>query len=443
MVGPLYMTTLRIFLIIVIIPLIIRLFLGYYGKILFTDIMFLLHVSWAAIAISVNNPDQMVQQVGSVGVEFLGGYILGRAYIRTAEDFIALCKVLAIIVSLSMPFAVVEAMSGDPLLISMIRKIPGFSSHGIISYETRLGLERVQFSFAHPIHYGLFCSVVFSLVYVALLGQLAPWRRLFASGLIALCVFLSLSSGAFFAIIIQIALIFWSFVFRKIGIRWWLLFGLFVCSYIAVDLLSNRTPIQVFMSYATFSAHTAYWRGLIFEWGIANVLGNVEKGVTGSPFFGIGLNDWVRPSFMHTSSMDNFWLVMAVRYGIFGFLTVAVGYAIGLLRVAQRDFQGDGRLNRLRLAWVFTFTGLSFTLATVHIWTNLYSFVFFMFGAGVWLINASPKQSKSDRLIPDVHSNDFPQAQVLTKGNQAKYSRFASRPISDRRIPSSSKKKGN
>ena len=89
---------------------------------------------------------------------------------------------------------------------------------------------------------------------------------------------------------------------------------------------------------------------------------------------------------MYSGSMDNFWLVMAIRYGVPGFCFLAVGYIVVIARVMRRKFQGDTVLQNLRMAWVFTFLGLTFTLCTVHVWTNIYSFVFFMFGAGVWFI---------------------------------------------------------
>ena len=112
--------------------------------------------------------------------------------------------------------------------------------------------------------------------------------------------------------------------------------------------------------------------------------------MVGSPVFGIGLNDWVRPHFMHSGSMDNFWLVQAVRYGLPGFFTMAVGYAIVLWRVGRRDFDADPRLWRYRRGWMFTFVGLTFTLATVHIWTSIFSYVFFLFGAGMWMLSVQP-----------------------------------------------------
>jgi hypothetical protein len=88
--------------------------------------------------------------------------------------------------------------------------------------------------------------------------------------------------------------------------------------------------------------------------------------------------------------MDNFWLVMAVRYGIPGFLLIASGYLLALWQIGRRNLGGDLMLENQRRAWMFTFVGLTFTLCTVHVWTNIYSFVFMAFGAGMWFITATP-----------------------------------------------------
>lgn len=394
--GPLLMTSLRFFLLILIVPLLIRLLTGAYGKVLLTDILFIAHIGWAAVALSVNNPSQVVQQIGSVGIEFLGGYVVGRAYIRTGESFSALCRALVIIVLMTLPFALFEAVTSRPLIIELLRKIPGVNSVAIISIQGRMGLERVQGVFAHPIHYGLFCSLALSLAFVGLKDVSSTIWRYLSSVLIAMGAFLSLSSGALLAVVLQVSLISWSSVFASVKQRWWILLGLFALAYVVIDALSNRKPLDVFMTYATFSSHNAYWRGIIFEWGM--------KSVWQHPLYGIGLKDWVRPVFMKSSSVDNFWLLMAMRYGIPGFAALAIGYIVATAQVMRRDFSADPMLTLFRRAWVFTFLGLSFTISTVHIWTNIYSFVFFMFGAGLWMITASNGNATSgmDDDVPDI-----------------------------------------
>ena len=375
--GPLYLSLLRLFLVIMFIPMLVRLVMGRYGRLIATDILFLLHFLWIGVSLAVNTPSQAITQLGSSGVEFLGGYLVGRAYIRSAESFLALCRVLMVIGLCLLPLAAIEALTARAPIIEAISALPYFTSVGTGIPETRMGLFRAKVVFVHPIHFGLFCSVIFSLTFVALRDVMPTGRRWICSGLIALTCFLSLSSGAILALALQLGLIIWAAAFDRIRFRWWLLVGLFMLAYVVVDLGSNRTPIQVFMSRATFSAHNAYIRAAIYDSGIQNVWAN--------PIFGIGLNDWVRPSWLPTS-VDNFWLVIAMRHGLPGFLFLALGYGAVIFGVMRRDFATDPVLAHIRRAWVFTFLGLSFTLSTVHVWTSVYSFTFFMFGAGVWLM---------------------------------------------------------
>lgn len=440
-IGPLSMTLLRLLLLIMIVPLTIRLFRGQFGRVYPTDILFFLHIGWATVALAVNNPNLVVQNVGSNGIDFIGAYVLARAYIRNRESFTALCRALVIVVFLTVPFAVFETLTGRPVIIDIIEKLPGLSSLYIVNMDQRMGLERVQVVFSHPIHYGLFCSVVFSLTFVALKGRISSFRRYVSSIVVVAAGFLALSSGAFLAILLQLALILWNTVLARVRLRWVLLGALFALAYIVIDLLSNRTPIRVFMSYATFSAQTAYWRSLIFQYGTANVWAN--------PFFGLGQNDWVRPYWMYTSSVDNFWLVMAMRYGIPGFLFITFGYAGAVLAVMRRNFTGDAVLRQLRLAWVFTFLGLSFTLSTVHIWNSIYSFVFFMLGTGFWMITAQPQMDAAARTDTPPDAGDAPRRRggpgpvmqsvmPLTAVAGPRYTRFGLRPVPQSRSSATS-----
>ncbi len=421
--GPLLMTTLRLLLLAMVLPLMVQLIMGKFGRLRASDFLFFGHVIWMTAALWVNNPAQVVQQSGSVGVEFIGGYLMGRAYVRSRADFLGLCQALVLLVLASVPFALLETVTGDPLLISLIRKLPGIRTVEILSIEKRMGLERVQSTFAHPIHYGLFCSVAFSLCFIALQDVYSTKRRFLTCAIVAFAGFLALSSGALLAIVLQVALIGWSLIFARIPWRWWLLVGLFALAYLAIDLLSNRSPLRVFMSYATFSAHNAYWRGIIFEWGIMNVFGSAVEQIPANVLFGIGLNDWVRPWYMYSGSMDNFWLVLTVRYGVPGAALLIGGWAAMILAMMRRDLSGDAQLTRFRRAWVFTFLGLSFTLCTVHVWTNIYSFIFFMFGAGLWMLEAplntgSAAKSGSDKAESGENS---------PRGGHV-YSRFPPRP---------------
>ncbi|MEM1102315.1 MAG: O-antigen ligase family protein [Pseudomonadota bacterium] len=377
--GPLYVSTLRLLLCLLVLPLGARLLLGHFGQLRATDILFFLSFLWSVLALAVTDPGRTIEQAGSTGAEFLGGYLLARAYIRSRAHFIAFCRQLCGAVLLLLPFALYEAVTGLPPLVHAIEALPGLQSVPDLDLPSRLGMNRVQNTFAHPIHYGLFCALAFSLTFVALKGEIPGIARWLACAGIALGCGLTLSSGAILALVLQIGLIAWAVALRRVRWRWWLLAALCVAAYVTVDVLSTRRPLQVFMSYATLNAQTAFWRVVIFEHAWANVLAQ--------PVFGAGFQDWARPDWVVSDSIDNFWLTTALRYGLPGALLLALGYGHGLFRIMLRDLGGRRDLEQARLAWILSFAGLTFTLCTVHIWGHVYSLVFFTFAAGLWLLD--------------------------------------------------------
>lgn len=414
--GPLAMNLNRLFLVAMIVPLLFGLLSGRCGKLILTDYLFLLHLFWMGLTLQVNSPSQMVTQMGSMGIEFIGGYLMGRTYIRTPEDFAALTRWVVVMILCTAPLALYETITGDPIAVHIIRSLPGIFSVAENTYPPRSGFWRVQTVFAHPIHYGLFCTVGFSLLLVGMKDIVDDKRRRWGSSIMCASGLSSLSSGALLANVMQFGLIGWEKIFQRSRRRWYWLLALIAFCYVTVDMLSNRTPLQVFLSYATFSAHNAYYRMLIFEWGMVNVWAN--------PIYGLGMNDWVRAWYMHTSSMDNFWLLITVRYGIPAFLLLAIGYGYVIARAIVRDFSKNEVMRNFRLAWVLTFLGLTFTLCTVHIWHSLYSFVFFMFASGIWLISYQPSDEDGEAEVvrkpasPQRYSRGVDLEPALTRGAQ-------------------------
>lgn len=395
--GPLNLSAMRLLLMLFLVPLFFQLLAGRFGKMHLVDWAFIAHLVWIALSIMINNPDRLVEAFGSLGIEFLGGYLVGRAYVRTRTQFIALCKILGVICFVFiLPLAIYETQTGRPIVIDAIRSLPGVSSWFDYNKDQRLGLERAQVVFTHPIHLGLFGSVCFSLVFVSLHGSVSTMRRFILGGAVALCCLASLSSAGWMALVLQFGLVGWYLALRQVEQRWMVLLWLFVFCYILIDILSNRTPLVVMLHYATFSAHTAYWRMIIFDWGVRNIFGDAAEGIPAAPFFGIGFNDWVRPWFMHSGSMDNFWLVIAVRHGLPALAFLVGGMYWAIWKIMRRDFAGDSILLSIRRGWVFTFIGLTVILCTVHVWMAVYSFIFFIFGAGIWMLTTKPEGAENN-----------------------------------------------
>ncbi len=143
----------------------------------------------------------------------------------------------------------------------------------------------------------------FAMVYFVAKPRLPLVKGWALIGAIILGSFVSLSAGAWLMLGMQMALAGWDRVTRGLPGRWAILGMMFVAVLVVVSMLSNRSPIKVFISYASFSAQSSYNRILIWEYGTAEVARH--------PIFGLGLGDWIRAPWM-SASMDNFWLVVAV-----------------------------------------------------------------------------------------------------------------------------------
>jgi hypothetical protein len=391
--GGLRLSGYRVVLIATLLPCLLLLFTGLRGRLNLADGLIILHCGWVLLAlIRQAGLGQGIESGGIYVVECLGAYLLGRLYIRSYEDFYRLANLLVGLTLLLLAFTIPEALTGKHLLRDIFRSLLG--GPGAHYIDSRMGLTRAFGPFDHPILYGVFSAAGFSLAfYVLAQAKLYPLKRLLPTAGVALATFLSLSGGPFVALGMQIAIIGWEKITQGIRFRWLGLFGIFACIYIAISLLSNRNPLLVFISYLTFSTRSAYNRVLIWEYGTAEVARH--------PVFGIGLADWLRAPWM-SESMDNFWLVTAVRYGLPAFALLVTALCVLVIRVASRK---DCTLEVLlaRRAWGFTLFGLALAGCTVHLWNALFVLFFLILGSGAWILEFSRQSATSlvPRALPD------------------------------------------
>ena len=414
-----YLNVHRAMMLILIVPLVFRWVSGRApGRILLPDLMIILCVLWMLFALLANHPPGEIFIFWlSQATETLGPYLLARLVIRDKASFLFFVKSFALMVLFLLPFAMIESVTGRTILVDIFEKIPGTGVPGNVGYGERLGLTRAQVTFEHPILYGAYCAIPFALVVVALqadgtISRTGRWLR--AAG-IAAAVFFSVSSGALAGIVVQTGLMLWDRILQNMKARWHLFAGLFAMAYAFVDIASNRAPLVVLISYVTFSASTAYNRVLIWRFGTDDVMNN--------PLFGIGLNDWSRPTWM-VASVDNFWLLWAMRYGLVGFLLLAIPILLILYKVIRRDFSAEGGLDNCRKGYVFSIVGLVTAVATVAFWGGAYAMLCFLIGSGVWMMTVQPE-------APDAGDPD--KAETETDPEPGRYTRFASR---DRAAPS-------
>jgi hypothetical protein len=374
------LSPIRLYLLISFAPTLLALFTGRAGRVLLADGVMAGFGLWIIVSLLVD--DGMSQLPNSVmtAIELYGGYLLGRVLVRGPADFRLMIAAYLGVMLVLMPFAMTEFLTGRLVLHEIFSHLGETVWKPESSYD-RGGFARTMSGFEHPILYGLFCSSLAATVFYVYRGL----GQVLRVGLVMMMTLFSLSSAPLLSLGIQISLVLWDKLTRG---RWLWLILLAALGYLAIDLVSNRTPLVIIISYLTFDPWTAWTR--IAQWDYSTVA------VMDHPFFGVGMsNAWqeiYKPRWL-TDSVDSFWLVIAVRHGLVGLLLVAGGIVLLLVNVARARLT-DPLLRDYRTGWMIGVVGLSFVLITVHIWGAAGIFAFFFLGAGAWLTDAEGRRGR-------------------------------------------------
>lgn len=378
----------RLLLLILFVPLTIAWLSGAGRRIILPDILIAALGVWILITYVYNHGMERVPYGIITGVELFGGYLLGRILIRSPADFMRFFVYMMVALTILLPFALYELSTSRAIMQEISQSVLGMS-HGNVTDSPRAGtLWRVQSVFQHPILFGLFCSVAVANIFFIWRNSIA--RAFSGAGLALFMTFASLSSGPFLAAMTQLGLIAWGRITRN---AWWTLTILFVSCYVFLEFASNRGMIIIIIETFTFNPRTAWWRVHIFNYGMENVWAN--------PVFGLGLHDWVRPDWL-APTVDNFWLVLAMRHGIPGFLLLATAAALHIWWVIRAADLSE-RIDRFRTGYMIGFVGLVFALTTVHVWGPTFLLTMFYIGAGAWLYlddHSEPRDAGSEPAAP-------------------------------------------
>jgi hypothetical protein len=380
-VGTVQLMPHRVVLLVAFIPLCIRVFIQRRaGPVLMIDWLLLASAVWAVVSLLVNHPfNDIIQGVGLHMLEFYGSYLLARVAIRSGDDFRRIVKLMFVIVTILLPFAVAESFTGRPIALDLI---PGRTIE-VIYADVRMGLRRAQTVFAHPILYGVFASTGLGLFWYVIRPK---WLAIMSAPIVIASTFFSLSTAAILSVVIQSALISWETVTKFIRYRWKIFAVLFTLFYITIDILSDRTPFHVLVHYATLNSGSAYYRINIWNFGIQNVWAN--------PVFGLGFHNWERPFWMG-DSVDNYWLLLTMRHGIPAIIPFFVAIFLIFRQVSFAPLTDDLD-NRCRAAYLTAIGGLIIAGGTVHFWHAMMTFVMFIFGSGLWAITGGGKRESDD-----------------------------------------------
>ena len=318
---------------------------------------------------------------GSLALEIMGGYFIARAYIRDLETFKATLNFLLGCIALVAAIAITDMLSGRYLLHEILSSIVGGPPRG--GAEFRGGLVRATSTFNHPIHYGGFCAATFALIWCSASRSTQRYAR---AGFVAFATVLSMSSAPMLSIGLQVVMLSWERFTRRIAMRVHITLAIVAGLYIGMSFVSSRGPLMLFITSMTFDPWTGIYRTFIWHHGLNNVWEN--------PYFGLGLADWTRDAWMASSTIDAYWLVLAMRSGIPAFLMLALAiYLIGRAVVRKSSRSKDNERRRLATGWMISLIALCLIGSTVHFWDMPHAMLFFFIGLGGAL--ADPKRVKA------------------------------------------------
>lgn len=340
------------------------------------DAGLLLFCAWATASIvAAHGIQAAVQPSGILFVETFGSYLLARCYIRTPQDFRAMVTLMGTLVALLVPFAFYEWVTGSKPLLNAFGHI--FPTVDVTQLEPRWGFWRVQGPFAHAIAYGVFCGSTFALTHLVLRDGRSPAFRRLLSAWVFVAAFVSMSSAPIAGLVLQGVLMTWNSVLRGYQSRWWILLVLIFAAYVVVEIGSNQSAAQFYVSHFTFDQQTGWIRMWTWEYASNSVLN--------FPLLGIGFAEWVRPRWL-PDSIDNFWLATAVRHGLPALVLILASCLWTMLAVANKKILRE-EWQSYRLAYILSFSTFMIVGTTVHFWSAPYVWFLFMLGSGSWLLD--------------------------------------------------------
>ncbi|MDQ0559938.1 O-antigen ligase [Rhizobium mesoamericanum] len=298
-------------------------------------------------------------------------------------------RFMTTLIACLVPFALWEWLTGaKPLLVAFGTIFPTVDEAPMVP---RMGLWRVQGPFSHSILFGVFCGSMLALVSTVARTDRSRFAHILLVCLVGGITVMSMSSAPIAGIAFQIALLSWEKALRVFRYRWTLLGGLALIGYLVIALGSNQTPVQFYISRFTFDQQTGWYRLAIWNYGSASVANH--------PIFGIGLGDWARPQWMGSDSVDNFWLLTSMRFGLPGLLLMFLSWAYLWTSIGLRK-QLNYTLSVYRTGYLICMVTFVFVGSTVHFWGPTYSWFFFAAGCGAWLLDAKAPQNNPD---PQAH----------------------------------------
>ncbi|TRD11662.1 O-antigen ligase family protein [Erythrobacter insulae] len=361
----------RIFLIVAAVFIALSMIKGAF-RFRWPDIAMIAAIGWICLAMSMTSEtDEAITGSAAHAIDIGFAYFFARLTISSPRALrVFLLLILPGLLALGILLAV-EAVTHTHILQPIFANITGAPFH--YGSTPRLGLLRAQGPFAHPILAGIFLASFLPLYWLAGLRDRAKFSGVFA----AICSIVTVSSATFLALAAGGFLLAYNWATERVeNISWRFLFMLAAFGLFAAEIGTKSGSFSLLVRFASLNAMSAYNRVMIWEHGSQNVIDN--------PWFGIGYSDWARPVWMG-DSLDNFWLLTAVRFGVVPVLLFTFMVGSALIVLVLRSLRSSPLDARLERGVAIALAVFALGLISVSIWLSPLVWFFMLLGIAVSL----------------------------------------------------------
>jgi len=358
------------------------------------DILLFFFTLLAVASLVVNHGLQKgIESSGILVIEIMGAFYLARLFVTTPKHYYQINSWFVTILAILVIFSLYEAFAKHRILHEWAKAITGHDSLDYrlyTHYYIRMGIMRTTNLFAHPILYGTIGAIFFPFIVL-----LTLYKFKISHLIKAIAIFVGMVSTLSSAPLLSVAFQGLTAVlvrFWEGGKRFWVGFGfLALSSIILINAISNRGFFAILISYLTFNPVTGYYRMLQWQYAMDDILDH--------PLFGIGLNDWTRPSWMN-NSIDSFWLLMTMQHGVIASFLLFFACIYAVFKVMNQLHQHHPATQWMVKSWILAFMSLILIGFTVDYFGKIQPLFFFMLGSIGWTRNRESINQVLSQITP-------------------------------------------
>ncbi|WP_438727176.1 O-antigen ligase family protein [Parasphingorhabdus sp. DH2-15] len=345
----------------------------------FLDLLLVITALWLPASLTIHyDLATGLEAGGRQTYDMILAYFVARACIDSFDKLRNLLIFLLPGLMLVGGLLFLESVIGRPFVRQIFQQI--FGNSGEVGSELRilfrLGFFRAYSVFTHPIHAGIFLSSF--LAFYFYMFRNVQWRY---SGVVtSFLAFFTLSSAGLLALAMQCGFLFYDWLQKRVrDLSWGLALAALGVTLFLAHMFSQNGLIAVVYSYLTLNPATGRFRTLIWQYAGDVALQN--------PWLGIGHEEYARPDWMGTGSIDAHYLFMALTYGMPSailYFSLAIAIIYLLCRRAAASHTTLARNGYMAMTTCLTVTLI--LMFTVTFWGAILSWFNFMLGAALALV---------------------------------------------------------